>query len=202
MGKDKKMMKKSKEQMNQEKRSEDIMEDSKNQAETSVGDTHDVQELQDADSAESGTVAKLEAEVAASKDKYLRLLSEFENYKKRNARERENLVKMAGSGILLSVLPVVDDFERALKSMEESETDADRLAGIRLIFNKLKSILDAKGVKPMDAAGKAFDADLHDAISSIPAPSDEMKGKVIEEIEKGYYLHENVLRHAKVIVAS
>ena len=194
-------MKKSKENDAPDQRLEDILEDGKSQADSNSG-TEEMPELQDADSAESGSIAKLEAELAVSKDKYLRLLSEFENFKKRNARERENLVKMAGSGILLSVLPVVDDFERALKSMEESETDADRLAGIRLIFNKLKSILDAKGVKPMDAAGKAFDADLHDAISSIPAPSDEMKGKVIEEIEKGYYLHENVLRHAKVIVAS
>ena len=194
-------MKKSKENDARDQRLEDILEDGKSQADSNSG-TEEMPELQDADSAESGSIAKLEAELAGSKDKYLRLLSEFENFKKRNARERENLVKMAGSCILLSVLPVVDDFERALKSMEESETDADRLAGIRLIFNKLKSILDAKGVKPMDAAGKAFDADLHDAISSIPAPSDEMKGKVIEEIEKGYYLHENVLRHAKVIVAS
>ena len=194
-------MKKSKENSGQDQRLEDILDDGKSPAGTNSG-TDEMPEPQDADSAESGSLAKLEAELAGSKDKYLRLLSEFENYKKRNARERENLVKMAGSGILLSVLPVVDDFERAMKSMEESETDTNRLEGVRLIFNKLKSILDAKGVKPMDAAGKAFDADLHDAISSIPAPSDDMKGKVIEEIEKGYFLHENVLRHAKVIVAS
>jgi molecular chaperone GrpE len=196
------MMKKSKEHMSQDQRTENLVEETKDQAMAGSGDAGEAPELQDAGSAESGVVAKLEAEVAAAKDKYLRLLSEFENFKKRNARERENLVKMAGSGILLSVLPVMDDFERAVKSMEDTEAGADRLEGVRLILNKLKATLEAKGVKPMDAVGKAFDADLHDAISSIPAPSDELKGKVLEEIEKGYYLHDNVLRHAKVIVAA
>ena len=156
--------------------------------------------LQDAESAEAEALAKMELELADSKDKFLRLLSEFDNYKKRVARERIDLVKMAGSDMLLSVLPVLDDFERAIKAMSAEEIAAQQ--GVQLIYNKLKNILEAKGVKAMDCKGKPFDSELHDAISNVPAPSAELKGMVLDEIENGYFLNEKVLRHAKVIVGS
>jgi len=156
--------------------------------------------LQDAESAEAEALAKMELELADSKDKFLRLLSEFDNYKKRVARERIDLVKMAGTEMLLSVLPVLDDFERAIKAMSAEEIAAQQ--GVQLIYNKLKNIMEAKGVKAMDCTGKPFDSELHDAISNVPAPSPELKGMVLDEIEKGYFLNEKVLRHAKVIVGS
>jgi molecular chaperone GrpE len=158
------------------------------------------QALQDADSAEAEAIAKLELELADSKDKYLRLLSEFDNYKKRVARERIDMVKMAGTDMLLSVLPVLDDFERAIKAMSEEEIAAQQ--GVQLIYNKLKNILEGKGVKAMDCVGKPFDSDLHDAITNVQAPTDDLKGMVVDEIERGYYLNDKVLRHAKVIVGS
>jgi molecular chaperone GrpE len=153
--------------------------------------------LPDAEIEESDPKAKLEAELSEAKDKYLRLYSDFENYKKRINRDRIELIKTAGSDMLLSVLPVIDDMERALKAMNENERE-----GIQLVYQKLKSIIESKGLKLMESVGKPFDADLHDAITNMPAPSEDMKGKVIEEIEKGYYLYDKVIRHAKVIVGN
>jgi molecular chaperone GrpE len=153
--------------------------------------------LPDAKEEETDPVAKLEAELSSAKDKYLRLYSDFENYKKRINRDRLDLIKNAGADMLISILPVIDDMERALKAMNEKERE-----GIQLVYQKLKSITESKGLKAMEAVGKAFDPELHDAITNMPAPSDDMKGKVIEEIEKGYYLHDKVIRHAKVIVGN
>ncbi|HKR03559.1 MAG TPA: nucleotide exchange factor GrpE [Bacteroidia bacterium] len=137
--------------------------------------------------------ARLEESLALEKDKYLRLIAEFDNYKKRNLKERIELLKSAGEDIIVSILPVLDDFERAAK--------ADALPeGISLIYNKFISILNQKGLTPMDAAGKDFDPDLHDALSNIPVEDEKMKNKVLEEIEKGYFLNDKVVRHAKVIV--
>jgi len=187
------------------KKNENVTEDQAEQTlhdqDTSTGISDGAEAvLQDAESAELDRVAKLEVELAESKDKYLRLLSEFDNYKKRVARERIDLVKMAGADILLSVLPVLDDFERAIKAMTDEEKSAQ--SGVMLIFNKLKNILESKGVKAMDSVGKVFDSDLHDAITNVPAPSEDLKGKVVDEIEKGYYLQDKVIRHAKVIVGN
>ncbi len=160
------------------------------------------QSLPDAETAEADPIAKLEVELSASRDKYLRLYSDFENYKKRVQRDRVELTKMAGADIYLSILPVMDDLERAIKAMNET-ADADAIKeGLNLIYNKLKSTTEAKGLKAMESIGKTFDADLHDAITNIPASSDDMKGKVMDEIEKGYYLNDKVIRHAKVIVGN
>jgi molecular chaperone GrpE len=153
--------------------------------------------LPDAKQEETDPVAKLEAELSSTKDKYLRLYSDFENYKKRINRDRIDLIKNAGQEMLLSILPVMDDMERALKAMNEKESE-----GVRLVYQKLKSITENKGLKAMESVGKSFDTELHDAITNMPAPSEDMKGKVIEEIEKGYYLYDKVIRHAKVIVGN
>jgi molecular chaperone GrpE len=153
--------------------------------------------LPDAEQAEADPTAKLEAQLSEAKDKYLRLYSDFENYKKRINRDRIELIKTAGSDILISILPVIDDMERALKAMNETEKE-----GVQLVYQKMKSITEAKGLKAMESVGKPFDPELHDAITNMPAPSEDMKGKVIEEIEKGYYLFDKVIRHAKVIVGN
>lgn len=153
--------------------------------------------LPGAETEEGDPIAKLEAELSSANDKYLRLYSDFENYKKRINRDRIDLIKNAGADILVSILPVMDDMERALKSLGEKEKE-----GVQLVYQKLKSITEGKGLKAMESVGKPFDPELHDAITNMPAPSEDMKGKVIEEVEKGYYLHDKVIRHAKVIVGN
>jgi molecular chaperone GrpE len=133
-------------------------------------------------------------------DKYLRLYSDFDNYRKRTMKERAELIAQAGSDILKDILPVLDDFERAVKNNEHS-TDAESIKeGVKLVHHKFETVLQAHGVKEMEAQGVAFDGDLHEAITSIPAPSEELKGKVVDVIQKGYYLKEKVLRYAKVVV--
>jgi molecular chaperone GrpE len=161
------------------------------------------QNLPDAEKAEAGPEAKLEVELSEARDKYLRLYSDFENYKKRIARDRTELVKMAGADIFLSILPVMDDMERAIKAMNEADGNSTAIQeGLNLIYNKLKAITEGKGLKPMESIGKPFDPELHDAITNIPSPSVDLKGKVVDVVEKGYYLNDKVIRHAKVIVGS
>jgi molecular chaperone GrpE len=133
-------------------------------------------------------------------DKYLRLYSEFENYRKRTARERIELIGTASAEVVKSMLAVIDDFERAIKANEQAEDMAVVKEGFGLIHHKLHAILTAKGLKEMEAVGMPFDPDLHEALTNIPAPSDDLKGKVVEVIEKGYYLNDTVIRYAKVIV--
>ncbi len=133
-------------------------------------------------------------------DKYLRLYADFENFRRRTSSERLELFKTASQEVLVSLLPVIDDFERALKSMQTAKDVAPVKEGIELVNNKLKSILQTKGLKPMESLGKDFDPDFHEAITKIPAPADDMKGKVVEEVEKGYFLGDKVIRFAKVVV--
>lgn len=149
---------------------------------------------------EDADTEKLKAELADAKDKYLRLVAEFDNFRKRNAKERVELAMTAGKDIIQSLLVVVDDTERAEKQLE-TITDINILKeGIELIFNKLKTTLQHKGLKAMESVGQPFDADLHEAITEIPAPNEDMVGKVIDEVEKGYYLNDKLIRHAKVVV--
>ncbi|WP_026955815.1 nucleotide exchange factor GrpE [Algoriphagus vanfongensis] len=152
---------------------------------------------------EENPLAKLEAEVAETRDKYLRLYSDFENFRKRNAKERLDLIKTASEEVLRDLIPVVDDFERASKA-NEAEEDAQKIReGNLLIFNKLMKILENKGLKPMeDLIGNPFDADTQEAITQIPAPNEEMKGKVIDVVEKGYTLGDKVVRFAKVVTGA
>ncbi len=133
-------------------------------------------------------------------DKYLRLFSEFDNFRKRNIKERLELTKTASQEVVVSMLPIIDDFERALKAFEESKETESLKEGVTLIYNKLKTTLGAKGLECMDSQGKEFDTDYHEALTQIPAPSEDMKGKVVDVIEKGYTLGGKVIRFAKVVV--
>ncbi|MEA3316697.1 MAG: nucleotide exchange factor GrpE [Bacteroidota bacterium] len=133
-------------------------------------------------------------------DKYLRLIAEYDNYRKRTLKEKMELSKSAGEDIFINLLPVLDDFERALDHMDEAK-DVDSIKeGINLIYNKLSDFLKQRGVKNIDAKNKEFDTDLHEAITKIPAPSDDLKGKVIDVVEKGYYLKNKVIRYSKVVI--
>jgi molecular chaperone GrpE len=142
------------------------------------------------------------AEIAELKDKYLRLYADFENFRRRTAKEKLEMISGAGADIVRTILPVVDDFERAKVSFDSS-TDVEALKeGVDLIYNKLFKTLESKGLKAMESRGAAFDAEIHESIAQFPAPSDDLKGKVIDEIEKGYYLNDKVIRYAKVIVGA
>jgi len=142
------------------------------------------------------------AELVAANDKYIRLYAEFDNYKRRVAKERVELMQTAGKEIIANLLPVIDDFDRALKAFETATELEPVKEGVSLVGHKLKHILTQQGLTEMESVGKPFDAELQEAITNIPAPSDDLKGKVVDEIEKGYFLHGKVLRHAKVVVGS
>ena len=137
-------------------------------------------------------------ELGEMKDKYIRKVAEFENYKKRNLKERMELIQTAGKEVIVDMLEVLDDCERAEKQI--GTLDETTKEGVMLVFNKLKSLLFAKGLKPMETINKEFNPDIHEAITEIPAPTDEQKGKVIDEIQKGYYLNDKIIRYAKVVV--
>ena len=135
-------------------------------------------------------------------DKYLRLYSEFDNYRKRTAKEKSELVKTAGVSIITELLAVIDDFDRAIK-LNEQVTDIEAVKhGVKLIHHKLNNILLHKGLEPMITIGSEFNPDLHEAITNVPAPSEDMKGRIIDELEKGFYLNGKVIRYAKVLVAN
>ncbi len=145
-------------------------------------------------------IAELETQVAEGKDKYLRLFAEFENFKKRNMRERLDLLKTAGQDTINKILPVLDDFDRAKKSAEDDSSDEQLSDGVLMVYNKLYAVLSNMGVQPMETTGEVFDPELHEAITEIPAPSEEMKGKIIDTVEKGYSLNDKIIRFAKVVV--
>jgi molecular chaperone GrpE len=145
-------------------------------------------------------VEKLEEELKEQKDKYLRLYAEFDNYRRRTAKENIELRQTAGKEIIASLLDVLDDCDRAEKQMPQAN-DIDQLKeGVQLIFNKLRSTLQAKGLKAMESINTEFDPEKHEAITEIPAPSKSLKGKVVDEVQKGYYLNDKIIRFAKVVV--
>lgn len=148
---------------------------------------------------EDDLVEKLNADLQEQKDKYLRLLAEFENYKRRSARERVELSQTAGKEIIISLLDVLDDCDRAEKQLQEDKSNKD-LSGVLLVFNKLRNVLQNRGLKPMESLHSEFDVEKHEAISEVPAPSADLKGKVVAEVMKGYYLNDKIIRFAKVIV--
>ena len=146
---------------------------------------------------------ELQAEIDEWKDKYLRLFSEFDNFRKRTSRERIDLLKSASADLIIQLIPVIDDFERALKSLDKNnELTAPYHHGMELIYNKFSALLSKQGLKPMVTKDQVFDTDFHEALTNIPAPTEEMKGKVVDEIEKGYLLNEKVIRYAKVVVGN
>lgn len=151
---------------------------------------------------ELSPLVELEEKVTAINDKYLRLYSDFENFRKRTAKEKLDLISNGNASLLNKILPVMDDFERAIESNKEI-TDPEILKeGFNLIYSKLKKTLEAEGVKEMQSNGEVFDVEYHEAITNIPAPDKSLKGKVVDTTEKGYFLNDNVLRYAKVVVGS
>ena len=145
---------------------------------------------------------KAQAESADWKDKYVRLYAEFDNYKRRTSKERIDLIKTANEDLMSTLIPVIDDFDRALKNIPSTEETKALREGVELIHNKFNKTLEQKGLTPMNAQGEVFNPDLHEAITQIPAPSADMKGKVVDEVEKGYFLGEKVIRYAKVVIGA
>ena len=140
-------------------------------------------------------------EAADWKDKYLRLYADFDNYRKRSSREKIELLSNAGSDVIRELLPVIDDFDRAVKANEQVNDPAALREGFSLIHAKMYKQLESKGLKPIDAIGKPFDTDFHEAITSVPASDPSMIGKVVDEVEKGYMMNDRVIRFSKVVTA-
>jgi len=147
-------------------------------------------------------LSELQATIAEHKDKYIRLLAEFDNYKKRTMRERLDLMASAGREVMLALLPVLDDFDRARKAAETNPDKEPWSEGVQLVYNRLYSTLQSKGLKAMESNGEPFDADFHEAVTEIPAPTPELKGKVVDTLEKGYLLNDAIIRYAKVVVGN
>lgn len=181
----------------QEQQQEQEQEEVKNDQETAS-----LQEEESQDTANTAT-SKLEQELAEQKDKYLRMYSEFENFRRRTAKEKLDMVKTANESMATALLPVIDDFERAIKSFEQEDRDPSVQEGIQLIYNKLTKVLEQKGIVVMDLQpGDAFDAEYQEAITQIPAPDEKLKGKIVDVVEKGYMLGEKVIRFAKVVIGA
>lgn len=161
-----------------------------------VAGTHGLEEALGEDS----ELEKLKQELEAQKDKYLRLFAEFDNYKRRTAKEKIELIQTAGKEIMVSLLDVLDDSERTEKVLNESSDLESVKQGVNLVFHKLRATLEQKGLKAMVALNENFDADYHEAITEIPAPAENLKGKVIDELQKGYSLGGKIIRYAKVVV--
>lgn len=145
-------------------------------------------------------IAKLQQQIDELKDKYLRQVADFDNLRKRAAKERLETIQTAGREVIAELLPVLDDSERAAKQLETAQDVAALKEGLNLVFNKLRTTLQSKGLKPMESVGQDFNPEFHEAITEIPAPTEEQKGKVVAEVEKGYYLNDKIIRFAKVVV--
>lgn len=143
---------------------------------------------------------KLQNELAEIKDRHIRLQAEFDNFRKRTLKEKMELMKSGGETVLTSILPVIDDFERALTAFGEADDENPLKQGVTLIYSKFQDFLKQNGIKEIEAKEKDFDTDLHEAITKIPAPTEELKGKVVDVVQKGYLLNEKVIRFAKVVI--
>lgn len=159
-----------------------------------------VPEINDLYDKDAKTEISSEEKLAEMQDRYLRLSAEYDNYRKRTLREKIELTKNAGENILISIIPVIDDFERAMKLMEASSDCTSMKSGIDLIYNKFSEFLKQNGIREIESLNKDFNVDLHDAITKIPAHDETMKGKVVDVVQKGYWLNDKVLRHSKVVV--
>ena len=147
-------------------------------------------------------LAEAQQMVSEERDKYLRLAAEFDNYRKRTLKEKAELIKYGGEKTLTAILPVLDDFERALKNIEATNDETKALKeGVELIFTKFNKVLGQEGLQKIETEGKDFDVDFHEAIALIPAPSEDLKGKILDCVQTGYMLNDKVIRHAKVAVA-
>lgn len=148
----------------------------------------------------TGAVPELEEKYAQLNDAHLRLMAEFDNYKKRTLREKAELIKMGGEGVLKSIIPFIDDFERAIDAAEKTQDVTVIKEGLDLIYTKLTGILAQNGMKTIETADQVFDTEYHEAITTIPAPAEDLKGKIIDCVQKGYMLNDKVIRYAKVVV--
>jgi len=157
-------------------------------------------EIPDSGSKAGKVASEAEKELELMKDKYLRLMAEFDNFRKRTVRERLELMATASRDLMQDLLPVLDDFDRAKKSAEVEGSKEVFPEGVKLVYNKLYRTLEQKGLKEMETNGSVFDPDMHEAITEIPAPTEDMKGKVVDTIEKGYFLKDTIIRYAKVVV--
>ncbi|MES2589812.1 MAG: nucleotide exchange factor GrpE [Bacteroidota bacterium] len=180
----------SEEEINNKKNEEFIAEENNN--ETSTGSVSEKEE--------APVELSAEEKYAELNDKFLRLYSEFDNYRKRTNKEKIDLISSASAGLLKDLVPVLDDFDRAIANNQEATDIAIVKEGFNLIYTKFKSVLETKGLKQMKAKGESFDSELHEAIANIPAPDKKSVGKIIDDVEKGYYLNDKVLRYAKVVV--
>ena len=199
-----------KKEKTEEKKSEVFENEAKEEVENNeaeqqneIEETEESEEESEEEQEEVSELDKLKDELAEAKDKYLRLYSEFDNYRRRTSKEKLELIKTANEDLITALLPVIDDFERAEKSFDE-ESDVKAIAeGVKLIANKFSASLEQKGLKVMDSeSGIDFDPEIHEAITQIPAPEKKLKGKVIDVVEKGYFLGEKVIRFAKVVTGN
>ena len=171
-----------------------------NAAEGTNEATKQAAEENQAEMSDADKLAAAEEEIAQWKDKYIRQVAEFDNYRKRTVKEKAELIKNGGEKAMLGLLPVIDDFERAIDAIDKSSDVEGLKEGVDLIYNKFMKYLESQQVKPMESTGTDFDADIYEAVTTFPAPDESMKGKVIDTVQKGYTINEKVLRHAKVVV--
>lgn len=192
------------------RKKKDISKEENNSVKDQVEETIDraIDEVEEAEASagkedeKASESEQLKTDLQKEKDKFLRLFAEFENYKRRTSKERMDLFKTAGQEVIVSLLPVMDDFDRALKELSKSD-DKEMFQGVELISNKFKETLKNKGLEQVEVEpGDKFDAEVHDAITQIPAPDKKMKGKIIDVVEKGFKLGDRIIRHPKVVVGN
>jgi molecular chaperone GrpE len=170
---------------------------SDNQKEFTVDDSDSIIEETSVEEIQEPTA---EEKLNEANDKFIRLYAEFENFRKRTNKEKVDLLSHASAGVLKDMLPVMDDFERAISNNVNIEDEKLLKEGFQLIFTKFKSIMEGKGIKEMKSKGEVFDSEVHEAIANVPAPNANLVGKVVDDVEKGYYLNDKVIRFAKVVV--
>lgn len=183
----------------------DTLDEQENTAQPEVSETtENTESTENFDATETNTteneVEKWQKDAADWKDKYMRLYAEFDNFRKRSAKEKSDILATAAAGLVKDLLPVMDDFDRAVKANETAEDLQSVREGFILIQQKFNHALVSKGLQPINAVGQVFDTDFHEAITQIPAPSEDMKGKVVDELEKGYLLNDKVIRFSKVVI--
>ena len=179
---------------------DNLSEDMASKDQASVNDIDNNPDIETSVPEEGGEESKLKQELEIQKDKYLRLVAEFDNFKRRNAKERMELIQTAGKDVIISMLDVLDDCDRAEKQMTTEAAPEQIKVGVQLVFNKLRTTLQSKGLKAMESIDTDFDVHKHEAIAEVPVNDESKKGKVIDEIVKGYYLNDKLIRFAKVIV--
>lgn len=191
----------SKKEQEQVKEEELQQEETQTEAQNAEVESQNAEEEQPAkEETPEDKIAALQAELEKSQKEYLFLMAEFDNYRKRTVKEKAELIKNGGEKAMLGLLPVIDDFERAIDAIDKSSDVEGLKEGVDLIYNKFMKYLESQQVKPMESTGTDFNADIYEAVTTFPAPDESMKGKVIDTVQKGYTINEKVLRHAKVVV--